>query len=87
MKIWSDPPLGVFKIKYSFEGFCKDIGAKMPRYIVHLLIDESRQWGYFDGAYKWNLGICGDGGILHLSSQHSIFFLVQLGLDPKMLLR
>ena len=59
----------------------------MPRYTVHLFFDESRPWGYFDGAFKGNSGNCGDGGILHLSSQHSVFFLVRLGLDPTMLLR
>jgi hypothetical protein len=45
-------PLQVFfKIMYYFEGFHKVIVAKMSRLIISPPIDDSKMWGYFNGAY------------------------------------
>ena len=50
------------------------------RRIVNEQIDKDSPWGYFDGSAARDPQICGAGGILYLSEEHSFAFSAGLGL-------
>ena len=50
------------------------------RRIVNEKIDKDSPWGYFDGSVAGDPRICGAGGILYLSKEHSFSFSVGFGL-------
>ena len=50
------------------------------RRIVNEQIDKESPWGYFDGSAGGVPQICGAGGILYLSEEHSFAFFTSLGM-------
>ena len=50
------------------------------RMVFNEQIDKSSLWGYFDGSTAGIPQICGVGGILHLSDEHSFAFFAGIGL-------
>ena len=50
------------------------------RMVVNEQIDKESAWGYFDGSAVGVPMICGAGGILYLSNEHSFTFSASLGI-------
>ena len=50
------------------------------RMVVNEQIDKESAWRYFDGSVAGVSQICGVGGILYLSDEHSFAFSAGLGL-------
>jgi hypothetical protein len=53
--------------------------SHFPVHNFHETVNKDMPWDFFDGASQGNPTRGGDGGVLHLSKDHNIYFYTSIG--------